>query len=206
MLNNPSAIPDLLTNKWVAYCLMFDFELQHVSRENIMLADIMTCLHEVCDISPDTNTASVIEDTLEKGTYQVGQLYIHVPNPSITIKQMKDKLTKLLGEDYTGKDHILKLVIDNEKTHQILLSKAHKELGHFGGKQLYLYVKRQFYWDQLKRDAKETIRTCDLCQKYAKNVSMAPMFLQPVLGIMEELAMDHLLIDGHAKNKYLIVI
>ncbi|KAJ1503349.1 hypothetical protein HMI55_002495 [Coelomomyces lativittatus] len=78
---------------------MFDFELQHVSRENIMLADIMTCLHEVCDISPDTNTASVIEDTLEKGTYQVGQLYIHVPNPSITIKQMKDKLTKLLGED-----------------------------------------------------------------------------------------------------------
>ncbi|KAJ1505201.1 hypothetical protein HMI55_001705 [Coelomomyces lativittatus] len=85
MLNNPTAIPDPLRNKWVAYCLMFDFELQHVSRENNMLGNIMTRLHDVCGILPDTNMASIFQNSLEKGTYQVGQLYIHVPNPSVMI-------------------------------------------------------------------------------------------------------------------------
>ncbi|KAJ1505124.1 hypothetical protein HMI56_001297 [Coelomomyces lativittatus] len=115
MLNNPTAIPDPLTNKWVVYYLMFDFELQYVSWENNMLTDIMICLHDVCAISPDKNTASIIQNTLEKGTYQVGQLYVNVPNPSVIIKQIKDKLTKLQGEDVQLHEY----------------SSAHKNIIHF---------------------------------------------------------------------------
>ena len=52
-----------------------------------------------------------------------------------------------------------------EKMTKYILHEAHERLGHPGAVKLYLFLRKMYYWPNLKRDCTKQVRTCLECQQ-----------------------------------------
>lgn len=90
-----------------------------------------------------------------------------------------------------------------------LIEKLHESaiVGHFGQIGTYQRLKSLFYWEWLKREVKELVRSCDICQR-CKNENVAYLGLLQPLNIPDEacqgISMDF--IEGLSKSQHMEII
>ena len=93
------------------------------------------------------------------------------------IRKMIEKNPKKLTMLYKVRpDHVLVKIVrsDNHKFEAIMvpdkitkyiLHEAHERLDHPGSVKLYLFLRKMYYWPQLKRDCTRHVQTCVECQQ-----------------------------------------
>ena len=85
---------------------------------------------------------------------------------------MIEKHPEKLGMLYKIRpDHVLVKIVKFEaimvpdKMMKYILHEAHERLGHPGSVKLYLFLRKIYYWPQLKRDCTRHVQTCTECQQ-----------------------------------------
>ena len=70
-------------------------------------------------------------------------------------------LVKIVRSD----NHKFEAIMVPDKIMKYILHEAHERLGNPGSVKLYLFLRKMYYWPQLKRDCTRHVRTCVECQQ-----------------------------------------
>ena len=130
--------------------------------------------HEILEIthSEDETEEAEIKISIEKlvRLQYEQQQYMHIrkmvkKNPEklqmLYRIRSDDMLVKIVRSD----NHKFEAIMVLDKITKYILHEAHERLGHPGSVKLYLFLRRIYYWPQLKRDCSTHIRTCVECQQ-----------------------------------------
>src|SRR6201988_4389592 len=79
--------------------------------------------------------------------------------------------------------------------------------GHLGTDAMYYKIAERYYWDQIYRDVKEYVKTCEECQKRQKGKRSEPLHPIQVGRAFECIGIDlvRLLPITNQNNRYIIV-
>ena len=66
----------------------------------------------------------------------------------------------------------------------------HPTAGHLGTNAMFYKIAERYYWDQMYRDIKEYVRTCEECQKRLKSKRKEPLHPIQVGRAFERIGID----------------
>jgi hypothetical protein len=83
----------------------------------------------------------------------------------------------------------------------------HPTAGHLGTDAMYYKISERYYWDQMYRDIKEYVQTCEDCQKRQKGRRKEPLHLIQIGRAFERIGIDLVgpLPITDQNNRYIIV-
>ena len=83
----------------------------------------------------------------------------------------------------------------------------HSTTGHLGTNTMFYKIAERYYWDQMYRDIKEYVRTCEECQKRLKSKRKEPLHPIQVGRAFERIGIDLVgpLPITQQQNRYIIV-
>jgi len=123
-------------------------------------------------------------------------------------KEFRKMSSKYLWSDclwFREIDGIHRKVVDNRIERENILVDAHEESAHRGSKALYFLLKNRFFWTHMQRDVKDFVRECRQCQMYNRVKNETLWGARPVMGVMQEVAIDHLTLGQNKKKLQLLV-
>ena len=84
----------------------------------------------------------------------------------------------------------------------------HPTARHLGTDAMYYKIAERYYWDQMYRDIKEYVKTCEECQKRQKGRRKEPLHLIQVGRAFERIGIDLVgpLPITQQNNRYIIVV
>lgn len=104
-------------------------------------------------------------------------------------------------------DHPLRVVKWTEVDPVLYMMHNHPTAGHLGIDAMYYKIAERYYWDQMYRDIKEYVRTCEQCQRRGKARRKEPLHPIKIGQAFERIGIDLVgpLPITHSNNRYIIV-
>ena len=103
--------------------------------------------------------------------------------------------------------HPLRVIKWNEVEPVLYMMHKHPTAGHLGTDAMYYKIAERYYWDQMYRDIKEYVKTCEECQKRQKGKRSEPLHPIQVGRAFERIGIDLVgpLPITKQNNRYIIV-
>ena len=89
------------------------------------------------------------------------------------VRKHKDRLAHLYVQNRDGL--LYRIIRDNNVKHEalmvpkemtkIILFEAHEILTHSGQLKMYMFIRRRYFWKNLRRDVNQYVKNCDACNK-----------------------------------------
>jgi hypothetical protein len=195
--------------KWVTKMLGYDFEIIYKKgKQNVVAdalsrkdADVESLLCAISIIQPDWITEARDEWKKDDELWTLIQRLQQDPSASETFIWKNDSLW------YKDRLYLCK----NSQLKQKVLLELHTSPigGHSGFLKTYHRVKKEFFWDGLKRDVQKFVAECLVCQQNKVETIKTPGLLQP-LAIpsqrWEEVSMDFITGLPKSEGKSVIMV
>src|SRR6185437_14262337 len=104
-------------------------------------------------------------------------------------------------------EHPLRVIKWTEVEPILYMMHKHPTAGHLGTDAMYYKIAERYYWDQMYRDIKEYVKTCEECQKRQKGKRSEPLYPIQVGRAFERIGIDLVgpLPITKQNNRYIIV-
>ena len=107
---------------------------------------------ELVDMQRKQQKYMHIHKMMEKHPNKLGMLYkVREDNVLVKIVRTNNQMSEA--------------VMVPKKMMKYILHEAHERLGHLGAVKLYLFLRKMYYWPNLKRDCTKQVCTCLECQQ-----------------------------------------
>ena len=118
---------------------------------------------------------------------------------------LKNRL--LYKKNYKDPDKLIRVVKWTEVEPILYMMHTHPTSGHLGIDATYAKVAMRYYWDQMYRDIKEYVKSCETCQKRLKGKRKEPLHPIQVGRAFERIGIDLVgpLPITKQNNRYIIV-
>jgi len=73
------------------------------------------------------------------------------------------------------------VVHDKQQITKVVISQAHKVLGHYGPQKTADYVRRHYWWPHIGQDVKQYCKMCPVCQMTKSSTQRVPGLLHSLL-------------------------
>ena len=176
-----------------------------------------SCFEELPPVEVFAVEEKVMKDVSLRPDKEIGipefECTLPVPKRKLHHLQLKDEMCQKrarqihVGTDssksyYINKDGILwKLLKDNDEIFQTtvlpkilidpVLQLAHNSAGHNGFQQVYLSIRRLYYWNNMKKDILRHCKQCAVCEKFKiEQIKFKKLHFSMPNQLMEFICMD----------------
>src|SRR5260364_218377 len=104
-------------------------------------------------------------------------------------------------------EHPFRVIKWTEVEPILYMMHKHPTAGHLGTDAMYHKIAERYYWDQMYRDIKEYVKTCEQCQRQGKSRRKEPLHPIKIGQVFEHIVIDLVgpLPITTQKNRYIIV-